>query len=168
MAIADTQSSVRVDAREPRLEHLYDMHVDLEAPQSIAGAPAGTRQIFIVKAGRVEGPKINGDVLPGGGDWALVRTDGVIQLDVRATIKTDDGAMIYGTYSGLLVLTPDVGARIFGGQDVPLGDYYFYGNPMFQTGDERYAWLNKVIALSRGRAIAGAVEYRTWAVENPG
>ena len=158
---------INVEAPEPRLEHLYDMHVDLEAPQSIAGAPAGTRQIFIVKTGRVEGPKISGEVLPGGGDWALVRTDGVIQLDVRATIKTDDGAMIYGTYSGLIVLTPDVGARIFSGQDVPLNDYYFYGNPMFQTGDERYAWLNKVIALSRGRAMAGAVEYRTWAVQNP-
>ena len=83
-------------------------------------------------------------------------------------MKTDDGALIYCTYSGLIVLTPDVGARIFSGQDVPLGDYYFYANPMFQTGDERYAWLNKVIAVARGRAIPGAVEYRAWTVENPG
>ena len=89
--------------KEPRLEHLYDMHADLEAPQVIAGAPMGTRQIFIVKGGTVEGPRIKGKLLPGGGDWALVRTDGAVQLDVRATLQTEDGALIYSTYGGLIV-----------------------------------------------------------------
>lgn len=155
------------DFREPRLEHLYDMHVDLDAPQAIGAAPAGTRSIFIVKGGTFEGPRIKGDVLPGGGDWALVRTDGAIQLDVRATGRTDDGALLYAAYSGLIIASAEVFQRLFNGEDVPLGEYYFYTNPMFQTGAEEYRWLNDRIAVGRGRVLPGAVEYRVWTVENP-
>ncbi len=53
------------------------------------------------------------------------------------------------------------------GQDPPLRDYYFYTNPMFQTGAENYAWLNQVVAVGRGRVVAGGVEYRVWALANP-
>lgn len=155
------------DFREPRLEHLYDMHVDLDAPQAIGAAPAGTRSIFIVKGGTFEGPRIKGDVLPGGGDWALVRTDGAIQLDVRATGRTDDGALLYAAYSGLIIASAEVFQRLFNGEDVPLGEYYFYTNPMFQTGADKYRWLNDRIAIGRGKVLPGAVEYRVWSVENP-
>ena len=153
--------------REPQLEHLFDMRVDLEAPQVIGAAPAGQRQIFIIKGGTFEGPRVKGAVLPGGGDWALMRTDGAAQLDVRVTLKTDDGALIYSTYSGLIILSPDVLTRIMGDEDVPLAEYYFYTNPMFQTAAEGYTWLNQTIAIGRGKVIAGAVEYRVWAVSDP-
>ena len=153
--------------RKPRLDHLFDMHADLETPQVIGAAPAGHRQIFNVKGGTFEGPRIKGTVLPGGADWMLMRTDGSAQLDVRVTLETGDGALIYTTYSGLAVLSPDVLGRIAGGEDVPLAEYYFYTNPMFQTGAEGYAWLNQTIAIGRGKALGGAVEYRVWAVSNP-
>jgi len=155
------------DGFEPNLEHLFDMHADLEAPQGIPGGPMGERQIFIVKGGTIEGPKIKGTVLPGGGDWATRRADGVLQLDVRATVKTDDGAMIYATYSGLIDGTMETITAAATGADPPLGDYYFYTNPMFQVGAEKYAWLNRVVALGRGRIVPGGVEYRVWAVTNP-
>jgi hypothetical protein len=142
------------------------MHADLEAPQVIPGMPLGVRQIFIVKGGRVEGPSINGKILPGGGDWALVRGDGAVQLDVRGTMQTDDGALIYITYGGLLVAEPAVFGRLLQTEDVPLSEYYFYTNPMFQTGAPQYAWLNKLIAIGRGKAVPGGVEYRVWAVQN--
>ncbi len=155
------------DYRKPRLEHLFDMRADLEAPQLIGAAPAGQRQIFIIKGGTFEGPRIKGTFLPGGGDWALMRTDGAMQLDVRATLKTDDGALIYTAYSGLIILSPDVLGRVMGGEDVPLAEYYFYTNPVFQTAAESYAWLNQTIAIGRGKVIPGAVEYRVWAVSDP-
>ena len=153
-----------MDAPEPRLEHIFDMHGDLEPPQVLAGAPLGTRQIFIVKGGTVEGPKIRGEILPGGGDWATVRSDGAVQLDVRGTMRTDDGALVYMTYSGLMIATPEVFGRLFQGQDVPLSEYYFYTNPVFQTGAQQYAWLNRLIAIGRGKVVPGAVEYRVWSV----
>lgn len=152
---------------EPRLEHLYDMHVDLDAPQVIGAAPAGTRSIFIVTGGTFEGPRMKGEVLPGGGDWAIIRSDGNVQLDVRATAKTDDGALIYAAYSGLIITPPEVRQRIFSGEDVPLDEYYFYTSPMYYTSAESYSWLNDRIAIGRGKVLPGAVEYRVWTVENP-
>ena len=158
--------AVNRDFAEPRLEHLYDMHVDLEAPQIVGQTPLGMRQIFIVKGGSFEGPKMRGDLLPGGGDWAIMRTDGAVQLDVRATIRTDDGAHIYATYGGIIAAEPAVFARLLGGEDVPLSDYYCYTNPTFQTGAEKYAWLNQTMAIGRGRVIPNGIEYRVWAVRN--
>jgi uncharacterized protein DUF3237 len=153
-----------MEAPEPKLEHLFDMHVDLEAPQVIGATPQGIRQIFIVKGGTFEGPRAKGKMLPGGGDWALVRSDGAIQLDVRGTFQTDDGALIYGTYGGLIIAEPAILGRLLGGEDVPLSEYYFYVNPMFQAGAPQYAWLNKLIAIGRGKVVTGGVEYRIWAV----
>ncbi len=54
-----------------------------------------------------------------------------------------------------------------GGEDVPLAEYYFYTNPMFQTAAENYAWLNQTIAVGRGKVVPGGVEYRVWTVSDP-
>jgi hypothetical protein len=155
------------DGFEPKLEHLFDMHADLEPPQLIGEAPAGTRQIYIVKSGYLDGPRLRGELLPGGGDWATIRPDGTVQLDVRATLKTYDGALVYAYYSGYIVDVMKAAGRVFAGEDVALGDYSFYTNPMFQTGAERYEWLNRIVAIGRGRIVAGGVEYRVWALTNP-
>jgi len=153
-----------MDAPRPKLEHIYDMHADLEPPQMVGQTPAGTRQIFVVKGGSFEGPKLKGELLPGGGDWALLRSDGAVQLDVRATMRTEDGALVYGYYSGLIIASMAIYGRIFGGEDVPLSEYYFYTNPMFQAAAPQYDWLNRTIAIGRGKVIPNGVEYRVWAV----
>ena len=98
--------------KEPRLEHLYDMHADLEAPQVIGATPMGTRQIFIVKGGTVEGPRIKGKLLPGGGDWALFRVDGSMILDVRLTLRTHDDALVHMTYGGRWIIPPELRADL--------------------------------------------------------
>ena len=153
-----------MNAPEPKLEHLFDIHADLEAPQVVGATPQGMRQIFIVKGGTVEGPRVKGKILPGGGDWALIRSDGAVQLDIRATVQTDDGALIYATYGGLIVAEPAVFGRLLQGEDVPLSEYYFYTNPMFQTSAPQYEWLNKVVGIGRGKVIPNGVEYRVWAL----
>jgi hypothetical protein len=153
-----------MEAPAPKLEHLFDVHVDLEAPQVVGATPQGMRQIFVVKGGTIDGSRVKGKAMPGGGDWALIRSDGAVQLDIRATVQTDDGAFIYMTYGGLIVAEPAVFGRLLQGDDVPLGEYYFYVNPMFQTGAPQYAWLNKLIALGRGKVVPGGVEYPVWSV----
>jgi hypothetical protein len=156
-----------MEASEPKLELLFDIHADVEAPQVVGATPQGMRQIFVVKGGSVEGPRVKGKMLPGGGDWALIRSDGVVQLDVRASVQTDDGALIYATYGGVLAAEPAIFGRLLQGEDVPLGEYYFYVNPMFQTGAPQYAWLNTLTAIGRGKVVPGGVEYRVWAVTQP-
>ncbi|TMB68220.1 MAG: DUF3237 domain-containing protein [Chloroflexi bacterium] len=66
------------------------------------------------------------------------------------------------------IAEPAVFGRLLATEDVPLKEYYFYINPMFQTGAPKYAWLNQVIAVGRGKVVPGGVEYRVWTVENAG
>jgi hypothetical protein len=71
-----------------KAELLCEVSVDLEVPQNVGATPHGNRQIYGVKGGTFEGPKLKGEVLPGGGDWALLRPDGALELDVRGTMRT--------------------------------------------------------------------------------
>ena len=83
------------------LDHLFSYDVSLERPQMIGEIPEGIRAIVYVTKGEVTGPKLRGRILPGGGDWLTVRTDGVGILDVRGTLESDDGALIYMAYTGV-------------------------------------------------------------------
>ena len=93
---------------ELKTEFLFEISVDLEEAQPIGLSPHGNRQIVYVKGGTVEGPKIKGEVLPGGGDWFLIRPDGVGELDVLATLRTDDGHLPYSYDRGLIAAPPTV------------------------------------------------------------
>ena len=149
---------------EPRFEFLYEISAELDASHTIGDTPQGKRQITVFRSGRFEGPKLKGEVLPGGGDWLLLRPDGAGELNVRATLQTDDDALIYLTYSGIFDAPPEVFARIVQGQQVPRDQYYWYTVPFFQTSAEKYAWLNKVIAIGVGYAIPGGIKHRVFAL----
>ena len=82
------------------LEHIFSYTASLSI-EVIGPLPEGVRVNYYVTAGTVEGPKLNGKILPVGGDWNILRMDGVGILDVRATFETDDGALILTTYSGV-------------------------------------------------------------------
>src|SRR5439155_14076925 len=82
--------------REATMNHQLLMTLDvLVAPaQKIGLVPHGTRATAPITSGTFEGPRLRGTVLPGGGDWTLLRADGVLELDLRLTLQTDDGALI--------------------------------------------------------------------------
>src|SRR5947208_15229000 len=80
---------------------LMTLNVVVEHPQKIGAVPHGTRVTAPISGGRFEGPRLRGRVVPGGGDWTLLRTDGVLELDLRLTLETDDGALIHMTSFGL-------------------------------------------------------------------
>jgi hypothetical protein len=145
-------------------EHILDLYANLEPPEAVGDTPFGGRSIFIVKGGTFEGPKLRGTLRPGGGDWLLSRPDGAAELDVRATLQTDEGALIYLHYRGILDITQDVLRRVFSGEDVPLSEYYFRTSPRFEAGNEKYAWLNKVVCVGVGCFAPNRVAYRVFAV----
>ena len=103
-----------------------------------------------------------------GGDWAIVRPDGSGVLDVRLSLRTTDGAIILMTYSGRMVASEQDFdyALDFGKPDDPEGAsrYYFRTNPVFETGSERYAWLNHLICVGKGRTGDGGVIYEVFKV----
>ena len=150
----------------PKLEYLMTYRADLEAPVEIGAVPSGSRQIYHVTGGSFEGPRLEGKILAGGGDWLLIGNDGVGRLDVRATFETEDGARVYVQYHGVLIINEKVGVALAEGRETQYGDTYFMTQPRFETGDPRYAWLNSIVAVSEGRVLPNAVEYRVFQVVN--
>lgn len=143
------------------VEHIADMTVDLEPVQPVT-TPVGNRMVFIVKGGHIHGPAISGDVLPGGGDWLLAGSDGVGRVDVRATIKTDDGVLIGYTAGGLIQVPADGLARLAAGARLMFGETYVRTTPKFETADERYAWLSKIVAVGYNLLSPNHVDYRIY------
>src|SRR6266478_1082078 len=82
-----------------------------------------------------------------GSDWQTVRTDGATTLDVRLVLKTKDEALIGMTYRAIRYGPPDVVARIEKGEVVDPTSYYFRINPLFETANANYDWLNRVVAV---------------------
>ncbi len=139
-----------------KTQHLFTMPVDVEMPLQMVGAtPIGERRIAKVTGGTFTGPEMNGKILPGGGDWLLLRSDGSLQLDVRVTLETDDGALIFMTYRGFRHGPAEVMARLNKGEDVDPSEYYFRVAPLFETGAEKYDWLNRIVAVGTGHRSAG-------------
>jgi len=149
-----------------KTEFLCDVIVELdrEGIVNIGATPSGVRMIIYVKGGKVEGPKLKGVILPGGGDWYTTRPDGVGQLDVRAAMRTDDGDTIYVYYRGINAMTPEIRQRIMMGETVDPSEYYFRTTPVFETASEKYSWLNRIVAVGIGHLTATDLRYSIYAV----
>jgi hypothetical protein len=130
---------------------LMTLHVLVLPPQTIGAVPLGTRRIAPLSGGTFEGPRLRGTVLPGGSaDWLLLRSDGVLEMDLRVTLHTDDGALISMRSFGLRHGPPEVIAAIARGDLVDPSTYYFRTAPRFETGHPAYAYLNRIVAIASG------------------
>lgn len=139
---------------EVRTDFLFRISIQVGGtPAMIGRTPFGERRIARIGGGTVEGPKVNGIIQSGGGDWILLRADGAMQLDVRLTIETDDNALIYMTYRGVRHGPPDVMDRVNRGEPVDPAAYYFRTAPFFETGSEKYGWLNRIVAVGIGSRV---------------
>jgi hypothetical protein len=93
----------------------------------------------------------------------LIGADGWGRLDVRAQIETDDGALLYVTYDGVLELTGQVmTATQTMAEEIGFDDQYVRTTPRLEAGDPRYAWVNQTVFVGRGRLIPGGVEYEVY------
>lgn len=154
---------------EIETEFLFEAHVALAEPMHVGHTPNGYRMIVNVRGGSVDGPRLRGRVLPmSGADWSRIRGDGVGALDVRMCVESHDGAIIYVHWHGLMVFAEENKeyALDFAKPDDPAGAgrYYFRTCPQFETGDERYAWMNRIIAVSASRTGGGGVVHRVFGV----
>jgi len=144
---------------QPKFRHLLTLTAHLAAPQMIANTPIGGRKIVMVIGGSFEGERISGKVLPGGGDWALTRADGSLVLDVRLTLETEEGDLIFITYRGVRHGPDAVMKRLSAGEAVDPSEYYFRIAPLFETASERYGWLNRIICVGAGERLKQGPRY---------
>jgi len=137
------------------VEHIGTLTaVTTEAPRVLVpDGPAGTRSIVTVTSAHLAGPRIVADMVPGtaAGDWLTVRPNGTAQLDVRLCLRTDDGADVFVHYHGIARTDAD-------------GTTTIRTAPRFETGDERYAWLNDTFAVAVGGRTADGVSYELYAL----
>ena len=146
-AIAQAPSASQAASSEaPKLEFLMEVAFDIGGAHSV-----GDRTTVAVTGGKFEGPKLKGAVLTPGGDWLVRRPDGAAVLDVRATLQTDDQQLIYMSYRGIM-FTPKGGKQ------------YWRTIPMFETGADKYGWLNHIVSIGTGIPTPGKAVYRVFEV----
>jgi hypothetical protein len=149
------------------LEHICSYTATLHQPFEVIGeTPLGLRFNAYISGGEITGPRLRGRVRPVGADWLTVRTDGVGILDVRATMETHDGALIYVEYRGVMDLGPDGYQRVVSGN--PPAKVSIQTAPRFLTSHPDYLWLNRLQCLNFGMAdfATSSVSYDTYAVHS--
>lgn len=131
--------------RPPTLEYLGTLRVETGTRTTLENGPQGTRGIVDLVSGRFEGPRLKATLQAPAADWVTVRADGSAKLDVRLTLKTEDGAVILVTYNGIATPT-DTGTSL-------------RSAPLFETGDARYAWLTRLQAVAVGGRVGTTITY---------
>jgi hypothetical protein len=134
----------------PSFEFLGTLRAETGSRTVLEKGPQGTRTIVSLVSGRFEGPRMKASLEAPAADWVSNRADGSVKLDVRFTLRTDDGAAILVTYNGI-------------GEPIATG-LSLRSAPLFETGDSRYAWLTRVQAVGVGKREGTTITYDIYAL----
>lgn len=140
-------TTTQAESGEDGLRSQYLMDIVLE---TIAPHETGTRLIVPITGGTFNGPGIKGTILDVGADWISPRDDGTSDLDVRITLQTDDDALIYMSYRGILNRSES--------------GVYWRMVPTFETGAEKYQYLTKMISVGVGKRVDGKTAYSIYRI----
>lgn len=146
-------------AFQPTLEHVFTISIDLGEPVWIRPPSRGEmRAAIFATAGTVEGPRLNGRVIPmSGGDFPLVRPNGVIDFDARYLLEADDGAIIYLQNRGYRwARSPEIAELMAQGEPVEPDDYYMRVSPQFDVPEGPHAWMAKHVFVGVAEKIPKA------------
>jgi hypothetical protein len=150
---------------EPRLRKVYRLEATLAAPIEFGDVAAGRRRIVPLTGGTFSGPQIKGKLLPGASaDWQIILPDGTVLGDVRYTLQTDEGDLLYVQSRGIRTGTTQVLARLARGDDVDASEYMFRTSTQIETAAPALQWLNEGIFIGVGGRQAAGVIYETYLV----
>lgn len=147
----------------PELEFAFITHVDVAPIMDFGQTARGHRRVVPILGGTFEGPGLKGTVLPGA-DWQLVRPDGVLELEAKYALKTDDGVLISMVNRCIRSASPEVMAKLNAGEPVDPKDVYFRTTPTFETADPKYAWMMNYVFLGSGERKRDQVVIEFWKV----
>jgi uncharacterized protein DUF3237 len=150
---------------QPELRLVYRMRAELGEPLDLGVTPAGHRKLVPLTGGRFEGPELAGTVLPGGSaDWQIVQPDGSVFVEIRYTLRTDDGALLMSESRGVRHGPPDVLERIVRGEEVAPDEYTYRTAVSIETSASQLRWLNHGVFVCVGAREPGAVVYEVYLV----
>ena len=150
---------------EPRLTLVYRLEAAVGEPLDAGSASQGHRRIIPLTGGTFVGPELNGKLLPGSSaDWQIVLPDGTALGDIRYTLETDDGAILYVQSRGVRHGSAEVLARLARGEDVDASEYTFRVATQIETASARLDWLNRGVFIGVAGRRPGGVIYETYLV----
>jgi Protein of unknown function (DUF3237) len=150
---------------DPSLKRVYRLEANLGDPLDLGDVAQGHRRIVPLTGGTFTGPELNGTLIPGvSADWQMVQPDGTALGDIRYTLRTDDGALLYVQSRGVRHGSADVLARLARGEDVDPSQYTFRTSTQIETAAPALDWLNKGVFISVGARQPDRVIYETYLV----
>ena len=150
---------------DPSMTRVFRLDATLGEPLELGDIARGKRRIVPLTGGTFTGPELNGTLVPGSSaDWQIVLPDGTPLGDIRYTLQTDNGDLLYVQSRGVRHGSADVLARLARGQDVDASEYTFRTSTQIETAAAGLEWLNKGILISVGGRKPGAVIYETYLV----
>jgi len=134
------------------LEPLGTLTITIAMQTYLSETPLGGRLVGEAGTCRWEGPRVQASQLgQSASDWVRVNHDRSVQVDARILLRTDDGAAVAMTYQGKADRPPAEGGVI-------------YTAPTFETDDHRYAWLNSIQAVAKGKRTGPLLVYELYAL----
>ena len=150
---------------EPRLTRIYRLEATVDAPLDLGDIGQGRRRIVPLTGGTFTGPEMKGQLLPGASaDWQIVLPDGTALGDIRYTLQSDGGALLYVQSRGIRHGSPEVLDRLGRGEHVDASEYTFRTSTQIETAATELDWINKGIFISVGGRQPGGVIYETYLV----
>lgn len=137
-------------APAPQLTHAFTVRVELSPPVEQGEIDGGRRRFVPIVGGTVTGARLNGTVLPGGGDWQTIYPGGFTRVEARYFLKASDGTVIGIHNPGMRVASAEVTERIARGEQVPPDAYYFRSAPVFDPPPGPHQWLREKLFVGRG------------------
>jgi Protein of unknown function (DUF3237) len=151
---------------EPRLTQVYRLEATVGQPLDLGDGPQGHRRIVPLTGGLFTGPELRGELLAGASaDWQIVLADGTALGDIRYTLRTDAGELIYVQSRGVRHGSAEVLARLSRGEEVDASEYTFRTSTRIEAAARELDWLNKGVFISVGGRRADGVIYETYLVE---
>jgi hypothetical protein len=131
------------------------------------GHPMGQKLVVSCPGGSAHGPKINGTLIPPAGDWLTPVSELLYRLDVRGTLKTDDGELILVEYGGVISTSKEAFDRFAKGEVIAAKDMYFMTALKFSTSSKKYDWLNHIQAVGKMVSVQAGkgVKYDVFTVQ---
>jgi muconolactone delta-isomerase len=149
----------------PGLSLAYRLDATLAEPLDLGAGARGHRRIVALTGGTFTGPELNGRLLPGASaDWQIVLDDGTALGDIRYTLQTDGGDLLYVRSRSVRHGPSEVLARLGRGEEVDARQYTFRAATQIETAAPRLDWLNKGVFVSVGGRRSGGVTYETYLV----
>jgi hypothetical protein len=150
---------------DPSLRRVYRLEATVGEPLDLGDVAQGRRRIVPLTGGTFAGPELNGTLLSGSSaDWQIVLPDGTALGDIRYTLQTDGGDLLYVQSRGVRHGSADVLARLARGEDVDASEYTFRTSTQIETAAPGLDWLNRGVFVSVGGRRPGAVIYETYLV----